>query len=413
MKRSYLIYLFILILIGGLYVVVQIDKPIRKPINWRPSFSKDHARPYGTQALYDLLPDLFPNQKIESVQVPTLELFQDTLLTEPTAYVVINDRYEPDPYDASYLLDFVADGNHAFLAAEDFSYALKDSLGFSVRGKFFPFMQVQDQPASKDSSRGDFMAAALRDSMGYDFSRPTLKAYFSSFDSLHSTVLAFNNDSLPNLLWVRWGAGSFILCATPYMLTNYHLLYENHHQYIAGAFSYIPSDHNLIWDEYYKVEHLMALEGGKGRSGDLRFILSQEALAWAWYLVLFGFLLYVLLEIKRKQRMIPIIKPQANLTLDFVETVGRLYFQGQNHKNVAEKKIKVLLEYIRSHYFLKTHALDTDFVKSLAAKSGISTGDIKAMVYLILRVQRSESITEDTLLDLHHLIEDFYQRSPR
>jgi hypothetical protein len=48
-------------------------------------------------------------------------------------------------------------------------------------------------------------------------------------------------------------------------------------------------------------------------------------------------LLYVLLNMRRKQRYIPIVKKPSNDSLDFVKTIGRLYFDKADHKNLCRK----------------------------------------------------------------------------
>ncbi|MEM6264991.1 MAG: DUF4350 domain-containing protein, partial [Bacteroidota bacterium] len=108
--------------------------------------------------------------------------------------------------------------------------------------------------------------------------------------------------------------------------------------------------------------------------------------------------------------LVPIVPPKPNTTLEFTETIGRLYFDKKNHKNLAEKKIKVFLEYIRSHYFLDTQHLDEDFLQALSKKTAMEKGRLKALVHLITRVRNSRNFGESDLIELNAEIERFHQR---
>jgi hypothetical protein len=414
MNRSTIIYVIFVGVLIALYFLVQSGKPSQpKRLSWTPSFSSFHDKPYGTKLLYDRLEDIFPGSNIETVQKSTYSAIKDTSFYKPTAYVVINNNYLIDEWDTRFLMDFVRQGNYALIAAENFSAFLADSLRIRNRTFFMNFALQNQAPDELDSTRANYINAPLENSEGYNFYANNVKGYFSFVDSVRSEILAYNNEGYANLLRVPVGKGAFILCSSPYLLTNYHLLYENHHDFMAKAFSHIPAQTDILWDEHYKIDHLRALAGERGRSGDLSFILGEPELAWAWYLVVGMMLLYVLVERKRKQRIIPIVKPHPNLTVDFIRTIGGLYFQSQDHKNIADKKIKVFLEYIRTRYFLKTNHINQELVESLSGKSNIPVGDLRALFNIILRVQKNDTITEDRLIELNEMIDSFYERSPR
>jgi hypothetical protein len=157
---------------------------------------------------------------------------------------------------------------------------------------------------------------------------------------------------------------------------------------------------NVIWDEYYKV--------GKGeRESPLRFILSRTALAWAYGITIVSLLCYVLFEAKRRQRIIPVVSPPQNATLEFVDTIGRLYYQHGDHKNLAQKKITYFMESIRTRFYLKTGILDEEFVDRLSEKSNVEREQVKMLISLIRKISESDSVSEDMLIRLSDMIERF------
>jgi len=66
------------------------------------------------------------------------------------------------------------------------------------------------------------------------------------------------------------------------------------------------------------------------------------------------------------------------------------------------------LEYIRRNYFLDTQILDDKFVKNLSLKANKKQEDIKILVNKIAYLRAKTNCTEQDLLDLNKLIEDFY-----
>jgi hypothetical protein len=119
----------------------------------------------------------------------------------------------------------------------------------------------------------------------------------------------------------------------------------------------------------------------------------------------------VIFKGRRDQRVIPIIKPLTNTTLEFVGTVGNLYFRQSNHKNIAEKKITYFLDFIRIKYSLKTLHLNDEFAKLLSEKSAIEVIEIRRIFNLINLVSVSTSIKKETLLELNNQIENFYTKT--
>ncbi|MEJ0057383.1 MAG: hypothetical protein WDN75_18035 [Bacteroidota bacterium] len=116
----------------------------------------------------------------------------------------------------------------------------------------------------------------------------------------------------------------------------------------------------------------------------------------------------MIFESKRKQRIIPIIRPLENTSLEFVGTIGNLYYQRSDHKNIAEKKIIFLFDQIRTRYFLNPNSPGENFISLLAKKAGKGEGQIRKLFDTIARIQEKPSINENELIELNTQIEKFY-----
>ncbi|RMG18904.1 MAG: DUF4350 domain-containing protein [Bacteroidetes bacterium] len=399
-KQTYTLLLVFASLMA-LYILVVALQP-QKP-DWEDSFSRNDKIPYGAFVLYESLEDLFPQSEIREVKKRVFnQLFypryHDDELPASTAYLFINDRFDADGQDLDELYYFAEAGNYVWVAARYFPIEMEDTLGFSTKSNW----------GMGDSTASRFYNPLLQEVKGYHYEVGNMYDYFDIEDTLNISVLACNSVGQPNLIRVPFGEGAFLLSSTPNMFTNVHLLHENNHEFVAAALSYVPANYTLWWDEYYKVRYQKELEMARS---SLQYIKSQESLWWAYRLIIWGILLYVLFAVKRRQRVIPVVEPLPNSTLEFTETIGRLYFQSRDHKNIAEKQIKIFLANIRARYFLKTHSFTDEFMKKLAAKSGVPEEEVIALCHYIDRIRGQQSVSEASLIALNEQIEAFYEKS--
>ncbi|MFQ5639208.1 MAG: DUF4350 domain-containing protein [bacterium] len=381
---------FIAVLGPTILIVLVILLLTPESINWMPSFSKKHKIPYGNYILYSLLPDVFPGQALSTASRPLYNVFSEDSLHH-TNYLIINTLFNPDNLDSRELFKFVGSGNCAFIAAQTFRGQFADSLG----------IQTNIDVILNDSLNINFVNPALRAHENYTYRKNTVGFYFSRFDSLQATVLGVSNKNNVNFIRLPFDQGVFFLSTIPFAFTNYNMLFRNNSDYVFKALSYLPLQ-DIIWDEYYKEANRL---GGSA----LRFILSTEPLKWAYGVAIAGMIVFVCFGAKRRQRIIPVLKPLPNTTLEFVETVGRLYYQNGDHKNLAEKKITYFLESVRNRFHLKTSRFPEPLLESVAEKSGIAKNELKKLFDQITAIQAQDTISQEQLNNLHEDIEDFYK----
>lgn len=117
-------------------------------------------------------------------------------------------------------------------------------------------------------------------------------------------------------------------------------------------------------------------------------------------------ILFVIFNAKRRQRIIKIINPLQNTTLNFVKTVSNLYYETQDHKNLVDKKITYFLEHIRTTYNINTSVLDDVFVDKLTSKTGKNRKAIKSLVNYINNLRAKTDFLETDLIELNKRIEN-------
>jgi len=405
-------YILLLAACFALLIYIQYNTP--KPIDWRKSYSQKEKTPYGAYALFELLPDLFPGKDIATVNTPSFNALSDDL--KKGNYIFINETFSPDKLDTRTLLNFVNNGNNIFIAAHYFEGKLGDTLKLATDyyDEELAFKNLKKNSLSKivkgylDSFQVNFTSPHLRSKKPYNFSAKGMQnVVFTSFDTLNTTVLSTTYNDQPNFIKVRFGKGNIYLSSLPEAFTNYHFVTEPNNEYVYKSLSFLPLA-DVSWDEYYK-----PFKDEETSQSPIRFILGSQALSTAYFLLLISLVVFIIFGIKRKQRIIPVVEPLRNTTLEFVEIVGTLYYQKGDHKNMAEKKISYFLEYIRSTFFVRTQLFDEAFIGKIASLSGIKETEVKELFNFISVISGSSIIREEELLKLNSMISKFQQQSKR
>ena len=105
-----------------------------------------------------------------------------------------------------------------------------------------------------------------------------------------------------------------------------------------------------------------------------------------------GLLLFALFNIRRKQRIVPIIEPLKNKSVEFVKSIGNLYLQEGSPHDMAQKKIQYFLNKVRLDLMIDTQYLDDSFVKRLHLKTGKNIELIQEAVDLINKIQNQHIV---------------------
>jgi len=390
-RSKYFWFLLLTIVSYGLF---EYYRP--KPVDWTPTYSNKDKIPFGTKATYGLLSDVFPNQKIESLRMPVYNRLLENPNLPKSNYLFVCREFNIDLNDQKQLLNYAKQGNNVFISAYYFSDSLLKKLGVRANLK---------APTLRDTALVmNFVNPSFTKKGGYVFSQDDGRNYFLVKKPDKVTILAKNARNEPIYLKIAYGKGYFYLHNLPLALTNYYVLDNKTSDFAFKTLSYLPVL-PIYWDEYQKQGRF-----GEDEQSIFRYIMTQPPLTWAYYLILGGLLLFAIFAGKRTQRIIPVVPLPKNTSLEFVQTIGKMYFQRGDHDNIAQKKIQHLLLYIRERFGLRTNELDDEFKESLTQKTGLPRMDIELLFSEIAHIERTTGLSEFALLSLNRRIEDFYER---
>lgn len=378
-----------------IYLLFKLFSP--RDFDWTVTFNVEDKNPFGGFVLHTLIDDLFPNHEINHSYKTIYELYDS--IDGPVNFFSVSSTFGASREDVKLLLRNIEAGGNAFISTEYIYSTLGDTLGLQMSDYYFDGDGFSVYMNQYDTA-GLFFTNTLQDPSGnYLYPRNNIHQYIESFDSARASVVAVNDLDLPVTIRIPWGKGSLFVNSTPLAFSNAYILSGDNPEFISRSLSYLPPL-DLVWTEYYHV-------GRAEVQSPLRFILTTEPLRWAYYLTIAALLLFMFFEAKRKQRIIPVIRPLANTSLEFVSTIGNLYLQNGDHKDIAEKRIAFFYEQIRVNYWLSTQKISEDFLIALAKRSDTPVENVRALFTLIRNIQSAERITDRDLIRLNAALEAF------
>jgi len=390
-----------------------------REIDWRPSFEKDETKPFGSLIVHDELNRIFPSDEIS---VNTKPFYNDIGGRDYKNHnlIMLDYAFNGDSLELAQLFNFVRNGNNAFISSTDFGYGLQDSLGFETQYDF------NYDGGNLNLSNADALLYLynqdVEEQQYYVKTNRTNSYFVDDYDSTYYLIDSLNQDvksysrigyfksseederELSNFIRIQYGEGNFYLHLFPYAFTNYGILKDENHEYVSKCLSYLPQQ-NTIWDEYYKPNSSAAVAIGQS---PFSVLLRSSSMKWAYWLGFFTLLLFMLFYAKRRQRIIPVIEPYKNESLDFSKTIASLYFQKHNNADLAKKKARYFRDYVSRRFYLKHFSVDDKGIDSLVGKSNYDRDQLTDLFNWINKGAQP-SVSDRELIEISKRLNHFYR----
>jgi hypothetical protein len=388
-----------------------------KSINERVSLWRNDKIPYGCWYAYNELDHIFPEAEVvinklspdryRNYTTGKAKIYEEAAKydNKKSAYLVITGDVIPDHNEVVALLNMVGQGNHVFISCMRAGPNLLDSLRLKTAygsGYYNGY----------DSLTVSIHDPLTKDSTSFTYPGKSMDNFIVEMDSSITTVLGEDEYGRANFVKFDYeGGGSLYLHLAPLAFSNFFLLHKENKTYYDNAFSYLPKDIEVVrWDDYFRYYQEGNERNSTGNSfSKLGWISKQRGLSAALWLVLLMFALVYLFESKRKQRIIPRMPELKNASLDFVQTIGRLYYQRRDNKNLAQKMTAHFLDQVRGKYNIRLSVADAEFEKRLAWKTGQDPAAIGDLMYHIRYIQDQPAVTDEALMELNFRLENFYR----
>lgn len=401
----YIIAFLVLAFIG--FIIVAANRKVTRRMDERVTLRAKDKIPYGMAAARQLCTSLFPEADVTTDDNSPGYWESISPSSDKQAVIIVAGYFNADDYELKQLMDFVENGNYVFIIAQSFSTEAQSAFHFTFGlNGLGSLLGVGDDSLRVRLEKPYFSSDSL-----YVYPGRKFESWFEKMDTAHAVVLG-RNDSLPNFIRMDKGEGSFFIHSAPLAFSNYFILHKSNIHYFEQALSVIPADvSKVVWNEFYLIKRNSNRKNNEKEPNWLSVLLRYREFKWGFSLLLLLLLMWVLLNSRRKQRMIPSHSKPKNDSLDFVKTMGRLYYDRRDHHNLAKKMGSYFLEHVRSAYKLPTHTLDEQFIENLHYKSGYSKEELSAIISFIQYLQDYSYITENELINFHNRLEAFYQNT--
>lgn len=386
----------------------------REPLpSLNETYNYEDKKPFGGYVAYTYIKQLLENRFIDTntkpFDVAWKEMKDYSTRTKHSLYILISKNLILSEAEASALIAYVSEGNDLFISAD----YIDDKLLKQVN------IELERRQEINAEVKGNFNTSSLSiqttngDSLFNYYYYPFFNA-FSNFDSTVIKTLGKSQDGQPDYIATFIGKGRLYLHTAPRAFSNYFLLTKDNSHYLRIALSYLrPEPKNIFWDDFYSSHSSSTNKNNNDKSSQdadfsaLGVIKSHPPLWYGFLLAVALLLLFVLFNIRRKQRLINVIKPVENNTVQFAETIGQLYLQKKDNKNITEKMITYFYGHLRNKYFLTSDPGSKEFQIVLSKKTGESLEDTEQLLNTIEQINSAELVSEEELLHLNKQIEHF------
>lgn len=389
-----------------LVFLLAVTAGCKKKTDWSISFDEEDKNPYGSYIAFQSLPHYFPGATIKklpydfSFDDADEEIVRDT--GGHSLVVILCKDFKLTASEWEHLCAIAGDGNEVFVFAHTVDPMVTDYFGIKeFAGQApdvppgYPFNKLADNLGSLKLARDTTVSFGYRGRF--------INNYLAVDTAYDLEILGYNKAGHPDFVRFPSGEGHITLHVAPLSMTNYFLLQDNNRRYLDGIWAGTDKDIRYIY------WHSFIARETEGRNFDA--LMKHPATRNAVLLAIAALLLYTLFNLKRKQRVIPVIETPENSSVAFAETIGMLYYNKGDNNNLAQKMVQHYLEWVRQHYFLNTNQINDIFTQQLAIKSGLPEQSVAELVQMIHEVRLGSTPVDDAyLLRLYQSIQQFYKQ---
>jgi hypothetical protein len=420
---------FAVLLLGGVFYWLNHDSHadhdwFEDSMDKNRGYSEKSVEPYGTHIMHEVLADYFPDYKLKDIKKGVAKELPDSSSSRDN-YVFIGEAMFLDSTDNEQLLDFVYRGNTAFISTKTIPFQLISRITdlSCVDYAWTDYYYITDTTGFLSLS----FTESEEDARYYYARENVIKSYNWHYIDEESVCnqddlypLGLLNGTYLNFVLVNYGEGRFLLHTTPIAFSNYSLLRTDARLYAERVLSFL-SEGNIYWDASSRIpESVGRTRNNTNNSenpGILTYILRQRSLAWAWYLLIGTSLLWVAFRAKRRQRVIPVLKPNENASCEFIGTIADMHFQEKSYRSISVQAFRHFLQHLRDRYGIVIHLSHNGMLSDsstsaarLSYLSGISEAEILDIFDQYTAIARYEP-TEQMMTDFYQALEAFMKNA--
>lgn len=209
-----------------------------------------------------------------------------------------------------------------------------------------------------------------------------------------------------------YGKGKVVVVKMPYIFTNYGFLDDNIRPFALRLLSECGDAPIVRFDDSLYGDEDELLEGEQSSDSPLSSLLANRPLRWAFYLALATLVAFVFFSARRRQRVIPVIKPPKNHMMNFVKQIGGIYYQRHDNVDLLIKKCALFSNTVRLKTMIDLNNFDhiDEEFQALASRTGIPYEELKKQIYDVWSETHLVSISDERLKELIDVMNNILQK---
>lgn len=432
-SKDYIVVFFLVLLLSiFVYVLRESDNDDKlnqntvDSINWEKTYDSKSKHPFGTYMIHALFEKGLKYHSVYDINVSINAYFDSTFLqvkSDSVTYFFVGKSLNLYKNEVRNLLSFVEKGNTMFVAAEFLPKLLLDKL-FQNSKEYNYFGYTNDTSVAltfEDTRFGDNFEMVNQVKGKSQIRRWYNMNYGIKYGLKARTIGKSGNR--PCYVEFEYGKGKILIHTIPQVFTNSCLSTQSGREYAEIILSYF-SNNTILFDNYTRYSYddgTMEIDKpgssfNKNNGSDLGefktldFLLTNQPLRWAYCIILVGIMFFIVFTAKRQQKIMPTLSSNDNSSLEFTETIARLYLKQNQHNKLIVHMENIFKNKIKSKYYI-AYAEESIYVKKIAQKSGVEEVEIQHIINLFKGVSKLTHVSDEYLVNLYKKLNNFYQKA--
>ena len=425
MKLGKSFYVIMAILVGFI-VLFELKSPVK--FNWYDSsFSHNSKQPFGCYVFDSIMDASLPGGY--EVIGQSLDELATNCNHAPINYLIVDEDADLDSASVQAIKTLLLAGNHVMIVGsnignigntESAESIWSHLLGAKTSSEYFSARSfVLDAEAKLDTvvylpsktytkqtyiTRGELINSRLHVSNDYR----VIARYRYSDENYDYELDQYSTKYLwENFAAVRsYGKGQLLLCVAPRYFCNYGILNDDIRPLVMRLMNEI--DGKRHWVRIDTSLKVYTAEEQTNENSIFRYLLSKPPLRWALYLSLVTLLLFVFFTARRRQRVIPVVKPPQNLSMSMIKHIGTLYYLRHDNVDLLRKKWTYFVEQVRRQTGVDVEDEDhqAEELQTLAQITGLKANELKRQIQDVIQATNRVKLPNDKLKELIKTLND-------
>ncbi len=383
--------------------------------NWNPGYEtrgRFSNQPYALGNLVSMFSNRNGKGRIISIDKPVKYYLDDKKNDGVYLYTGYYPYYSEE--DLQSLLRFIRRGNTAFLAVNDLPEELIKAVGLQYDNENWSGFLLMDKQEITTTLPGldpgttylfRYRVSDSLESFPWRYLNPD---EFKSGD-INGSSLGKLDNRFDCFYEFNIGEGKLLLHTNPVFFSNYYIITDKGFRYASIVFSFISPDKNVYFDHYSsKYINNLQSETSSGNDSWLGFIINAPGLQVAWTTLLLTAILFLIFRSRRRQSPIPVVEPNLNSSMEYMESVAGIYLRKKDYRSLALQMKQLFLMNLSINHKIRLNIPEKDFVQLVNARTGVPESVVSKIFTMASKIENCSSISKKSLIQWHNLLHSYY-----